>query len=140
MNCILGLFDVLGFTGFCENCDFLNAEKVLKIMDDFDVEQPKMVMSELDPDNQCPKEKAQTLTSQLKWVIFSDTVFVAMPVDQSIHPDDLETYLIFFTLTVKYINRRMFEIGLPVRGAVHIGNVLIFCRALLGLRSGSLRL
>ncbi len=43
MNCIFGLFDVLGFTSFCENCDLQKAEEVLKIMDDFDTDIPKMV-------------------------------------------------------------------------------------------------
>lgn len=38
MNCIFGLFDVLGFTSFCENCDWLRAERVLKVMDDFETE------------------------------------------------------------------------------------------------------
>lgn len=43
MNCIFGLFDVLGFTSFCENCDFTNAERVLKVMDDFETEIPEIV-------------------------------------------------------------------------------------------------
>jgi hypothetical protein len=48
MNCIFGLFDILGFTSFCEHCDSHNAETVFKIMDDFELEIPKMVFAGLD--------------------------------------------------------------------------------------------
>ena len=132
MNCIFGLFDVLGFTGFCENCDSQKVEKVLKIMDDFETDIPKMLFSSLDTKNTTPPEKIERVTSRLRWLTFSDTVFVAMPIDSSDHPDELKFNLIFFTILVAYINRRMFEIGLPVRGAVHIGDVIISKRCFAG--------
>src|ERR1039457_912265 len=120
MNCIFGLFDILGFTSFCEHCDAHNAETVFKIMDDFETEIPKMVSAGLDINNSIPPEKMEMVTSRLRWLVFSDTVFVAMPFDLSDHPDTLRFNLIFFTILVAHINRRMFEIGLPVRGAVHV--------------------
>jgi hypothetical protein len=129
MNCIFGLFDVLGFSGFCENCDPHNAEKVLKIMDDFETDIPKMVWAKFDPDNSAPQEKKDLVTSRLRWLIFSDTIFVAMPIDD---PDELKFNLFFFTLLAAFINRRMFEIGLPLRGAVHIGDVIISKRCFAG--------
>jgi hypothetical protein len=132
MNCIFGLFDVLGFTSFCENCDPQNAEKVLKIMDGFETEIPKIIFSNLDTKNTVPPEKNAQVISRLRWLTFSDTVFVAMPIDSADHPDTLKFNLIVFTILVAYINRRMFEIGLPVRGAVHIGDVIISKRCFAG--------
>jgi hypothetical protein len=119
MNCIFGLFDVLGFTSFCENCNFHNAESVLKTMDDFETEIPEILLDGLDANNNTPQGKKEQVKSRLKWLTFSDTIFVAMPIDLSVQPDTLKFNLIFFTILVAYINRRMFEIGLPVRGAVH---------------------
>src|ERR1700722_17864863 len=132
MNCIFGIFDVLGFTSFCESCDFQNAEKVLKIMDDFETEIPDILLVGLDTKNSIPQEKAEIVKRRLRWLTFSDTIFVAMPYDLSAHPDTLKFNLVFFTILTAYINRRMFEIGLPVRGALHMGDVLISKRCFAG--------
>ena len=101
-------------------------------MDDFETEIPKMVSAGLDINNSIPPEKMEMVTSRLRWLVFSDTVFVAMPFDLSDHPDTLRFNLIFFTILVAHINRRMFEIGLPVRGAVHVGDVLLGKRCFAG--------
>jgi hypothetical protein len=132
MYCIFGLFDVLGFKGFCENCDFSNAERVLKMMDDFETEIPEILLHGLDAKNDMPQDKIDLLKNRLKWLTFSDTIFVAMPLDLSAHPDATKFNLIFFTILSAFINRRMFEIGLPVRGAIHIGDVMISKRCFAG--------
>jgi hypothetical protein len=132
MNCIFGIFDVLGFASFCENCDSRNAERVFKVMDDFETEIPDILLHGLDAKNDTPQEKIDLLKNRLKWLTFSDTIFVAMPFELSDHPDAVKFNLIFFTILAAYINRRMFEIGLPVRGAVHIGDVLISKRCFAG--------
>lgn len=132
MNCIFGIFDVLGFTSFCEHCDLQNAEAVLRVMDDFEDEIPKMVVEALDATNSEAPEKKQILIDRLRWLTFSDTIFVALPYDLSAHPDELKFDLIYFTIVITYINRRMFEIGLPVRGAINIGDVIISKRCFAG--------
>ena len=132
MNYIFGLFDVLGFTSFCENCDSRDAERVLKMMDDFETEIPEILLHELDAKNDTPQEKIDLLKNRLKWLTFSDTIFVAMPLELSGHPDAVKFNLIFFTILAAYINRKMFEIGLPVRGAIHVGDVLISKRCFAG--------
>jgi hypothetical protein len=125
MNCIFGLFDVLGFKSFCENCDTREAETVFKIMDEFETEIPEILLTVLDIQGTATEEKKEMLKSRLHWLTFSDTIFVALPYDLSGHPDELKFNLLFFSMVVAYINRRMFEIGLPVRGAVHIGDVAL---------------
>jgi hypothetical protein len=132
MNCIFGLFDVLGFTSFCENCEPQDAEKVFKIMDDFETEIPEILLHGLDARNDTPQEKIDLLKNRLKWLTFSDTIFVAMPFDLSEHPDALKFNLIFFTVLTAYVNRKMFENGLPLRGTVHIGDVMISKRCFAG--------
>jgi hypothetical protein len=132
MDYIFGIFDVLGFTGFCENCDPQNAEVVLKTMDNFEKEIPNIVVEALDVTGSEAQDKKQKLKERLCWLTFSDTVFVALPYDLSAHPDKLKFELIFFTAVISYINRRMFEIGLPIRGAVHIGDIIISQRCFAG--------
>ncbi|HEY3914883.1 MAG TPA: hypothetical protein VGN61_10395, partial [Verrucomicrobiae bacterium] len=132
MNCIFGLFDVLGFTSFCENCDFPSAERVLKIIDDFETKVPELLLRGLDPENNVPQEKIDLVKKRLKWLTFSDTVFVAMPLEQSDHPEATKFNLIFFTILTAYINRKMFELGLPLRGTVHVGDVVVSQRCFAG--------
>ena len=132
MNCIFGIFDVLGFTSFCENCEPQAAEKVLKIIDDFETEIPRLLWQHFDPDNQAPQDKKDMVTSRLRWLTFSDTVFMAMPLEADDQPDTVKFNLLFFTMLVAYINRRMFEIGLPMRGAIHVGNVTVSRRCFAG--------
>jgi len=132
MNCIFGIFDVLGFTSFCENCELSAAESVLKIIDDFETEIPRLVWQHFDPDNQVPQDKKDMVTSRLRWLTFSDTVFMAMPQESADQPDTVKFNLLFFTMLVAYINRRMFEIGLPMRGAIHVGNVTVSRRCFAG--------
>jgi hypothetical protein len=55
-----------------------------------------------------------------------------MPLDLSGNPEAVKFNLIFFTVLAACINRRMFEIGLPVRGAIHIGDVIISKRCFAG--------
>jgi hypothetical protein len=132
MDCIFGIFDVLGFTSFCENCEAVEAEKVLKIMDEFESEIPKLFMSAMDPRETAPPEKRQIVIDRLRWLTFSDTIFVAMPISPSDKPDALKFNMIFFMLLTSYISRRMFEIGLPMRGAIHTGNVTVSKRCFAG--------
>jgi hypothetical protein len=101
-------------------------------MDDFETDYPPMIWAGLDTRNSAPLEKKEMITSRLRWLTFSDTVFVAMPINLSDQSDTLRFNLIFFTILVAYINRRMFEIGLPVRGAVHIGDAIISKRSFAG--------
>lgn len=132
MNCIFGIFDILGFKSFCENCPPQDAEKVLKIMDDFETTVPKTVMDALDTQGKVPQEKRDIILRRLSWLTFSDTVFVAIPYDMAEHPDKLKFNLIFFTILVIHINRQMFEIGLPMRGAIHTGDITISKRCYAG--------
>ena len=132
MNCIFGIFDVLGFTGFCEHCDFQSAEAVLKTIDNFEKEIPETVVEALDTTNSEARDKKEMLKERLRWLTFSDTVFVALPYNLSDHRDELKFNLIFFTAVTAYINRRMFEIGLPMRGAIHTGDIIISERCYAG--------
>src|SRR6478736_4104166 len=132
MNCIFGLFDILGFKSFCDNCDPKNSEAVFAILDGFETDVPEMVWLELGNGQKPPPDKAAIISNRIRWLIFSDTVFVAMPIEDSDHPDTLRFNLIFFAILVNYINRRMFEIGLPVRGCLHIGEVFLGKRSFAG--------
>ena len=96
MNCIFGIFDVLGFTGFCEHCDFQSAEAVLKTIDNFEKEIPETVVEALDTTNSEAQDKKEMLKERLRWLTFSDTVFVALPYNLSDHRDELKFNLFFY--------------------------------------------
>lgn len=57
---------------------------------------------------------------------------MAMPLETDDKPDTVKFNLIFFTMLVAYINRRMFEIGLPMRGAIHVGETTVSQRCFAG--------
>ncbi len=101
-------------------------------MDDFETEIPEILLHGLDARSDTPQDKIDLLKNRLKWLTFSDTIFVAMPFERSDHPNTVKFNLIFFTILAAFIHRRMFEIGLPVRGAVHIGDVIISKRCFAG--------
>ena len=132
MNCIFGFFDVLGFTSFCEHCDLNSTEHVLKVIDEFETEIPATLIRALDVQGNVPEDKKELLKNRLKWLTFSDSVFVAMQIDRTTNTEGRKFDLIFFMLLIAYINRRMFELGLPLRGTVHIGDVLVSKRCFAG--------
>ncbi len=132
MNCIFGIFDVLGFTSFCEHCGTLDAEKVFRVMDNFEAEIPEILLHGLYTEGESSKEKIDSLKKRLRWLTFSDTIFVALPFELSDKPNNLKFTMIFFTTLAAYINRKMFEMGLPVRGTLHIGDAIMSRRCFAG--------
>jgi hypothetical protein len=95
MKCVFGIFDILGFTSFCRNCEPQMAEAVLKILDELEIEIPRQLWLQFDPENKIPPEKKELVTNRLRWLIFSDTILVAMPLEDSAHPDTLKFNLLF---------------------------------------------
>ncbi len=132
MNYIFGIFDVLGFTSFCENCDSRSAEGVLKIMDEFETTLPEAFFHALDESGKVSQDKKESVTRRLTWLTFSDTIFVAIPFDQSVPSNTQSFNMVFFVALVILINRRMFELGLPLRGSVHIGEAVVSKRCFAG--------
>jgi len=93
-------------------------------MDEFETEIPETLLTALDLQKNAPKDKKDILKNRLRWLTFSDTIFVTLPYDLAAQPEELKFNLLFFSMLVAHINRRMFEIGLPIRGAVHTFNCL----------------
>ncbi len=101
-------------------------------MDDFEAVIPEILLHDLDARKNVTQDKIDLIKNRLKWLTFSDTIFVAMPFEPSDHPNAVKFNLIFFMILAAYINRRMFEIGLPVRGTVHVGDVMVSKRCFAG--------
>jgi len=76
------------------------------------------------------KELRDAVIEQMKWVSFSDTILLALPVSQERWPDDplntREVFTwIFFLMAVQFVHSELFSAGLPTRGAIDYGKYYI---------------
>ncbi len=121
---IVAYLDILGYTSFLENNEPEGAaQTVLEIL----LAAPKTaeeahlsIFQGADI-----KEYAQTLLNGLKWLIYSDSILVALPCPKTSGPDEksLKWTLLLVFLSVLY--RHLFDCGLPIRGAVALGSYFI---------------
>lgn len=117
----VALFDILGFRGFLkENKASVIAEQVLSLISDIPnaMEQQAQFMA---PDCQPFKE----LLADLKWLVFSDTILSYINLPPAVSREAQFTRLFWFLSSCLNLNRQMFEIGLPLRGAIDTGSFMI---------------
>jgi hypothetical protein len=122
----IAIFDVLGFKSFCQNnTDQKVAEAVLGIVDSI----PEVMRTILGQSlGQKDKALEEHLLSPISWLVFSDTIVVALPQIKVSQNDTVYTYLIACSV----LNRLMFDHGLPVRGAIYFGDLALGNRCIAG--------
>ena len=124
----IGVFDVLGFQSFCaNNSDQKIAEEVLRYIDFVPEGMPELLARSLSRGQIKTYEHAKALLSHIKWLVFSDTIVVVLPNAEK-EKDLLREYVAACAI----LNRTMFERGLPVRGAMHLGEFVIGNRCIAG--------
>lgn len=64
------------------------------------------------------------IIDNINWLVFSDTVLLTLPVDDSDPYLRHKAWLIFFTACIG-LQDRLFEAGLPVRGAIDFGKFFV---------------
>src|SRR5580704_1600616 len=121
MDCIFGFFDILGYKSFCENCDDEKAMHVLSLIEGFKSEMVRLLTMGFTAK---PELIERTITP-IKWLTFSDSIFLAIPINMDVSEEVRFQQLTVFVTTCIVLNGTMFHYGLPVRGVIHRGNVLM---------------
>jgi hypothetical protein len=114
---LVGFFDILGFQSFLKkNKDpQLAADTVLRIIKNI----PTTVDSKT---NKFFADLVSHRPRRRSWLIFSDTIVLTVP----IFPDDSDnaraTVLVEFVSASSFLLKHMFDVGLPLRGALAYGD------------------
>lgn len=127
MNDLLGYFDILGFRSFCvNNAAETAAKKVLDTIESLDTVIPAIL-------NRTRREPIPSaVLPDLRWLIFSDTVFVSLSFERSRTPEDRISRAFLFLVACSALQRSMFEVGLPLRGVIHTGHFVATQRCFAG--------
>jgi hypothetical protein len=119
---IIGFFDILGYQSFLENNEVGDAVKT--VLDSF-LTMPKQCRDHFDQILGKKDERANQILDEIESLIFSDTILLTCPYNSA---DDDETKLVRW-LILNYqaatLQRKMFDSGLPVRGAISHGDYII---------------
>lgn len=120
---IIGWFDILGFKKMLSNAsiEYLNQEIVPR----FEDLRENIIGKILDKEAQHADVKAEL--NKVDMLVISDTLAVICPLSTPARPSWLAFLEYARTLSVS-----MFEVGLPVRGAVTVGNVCVRSWGLFG--------
>lgn len=115
-NGLIGFFDILGYQSFLENNDAETAAlEVLDIINNIGT----IVSSGLIASLRDPNEKQKKMVESIQWLVFSDTILMAMEWNESLHD------FVGFGIAAIRLCREMFDFGLPLRGAIGSGRYLI---------------
>jgi hypothetical protein len=132
---LVGLFDVLGYQNILErNEPEFIAEKVMPVMLNVDSDVNNTLNEVLDKPRSAGEklwEVAAQVTKKIEWLVFSDTILIVLQVDsaKSImtgdHARSHSVHWLIFVSTCNILQRKLFEAGLPLRGAIDFGKYYI---------------
>lgn len=119
---IVGFFDILGYQSLLEKNEPEEiAETVLPFLAGIKSE----VLDDLKTRNISYKEELIIMVRDyIKWLVFSDTILLTMPIQESDRNINLILWGIFFTVS-KRLQTKMFRNGLPLRAAISYGKFYI---------------
>ena len=135
---LIGFFDILGYKSLLENNEpEIIADSVLPLLTNINKIVPdflknKVQKSILSTLEKLPSEKYNpqdleilmySIVDEIKWLIFSDSILLSMPID-SIDREHFIKIGVFFTVCT-YLLRGMCDAGLPLRGAIDFGKYCI---------------
>ena len=120
-NGIFGLFDILGFKAFCKQNNPKDCRSILEFLDFLDED----LRSQLSSIFQGNRHDAISFFSEYRWLIFSDTIFIALPFQKNPEEVTNQTKLFMFVAICAILNRQMFQIGFPLRGVIHTGDFIV---------------
>ena len=116
-NGLIGFFDILGYQSFLENNDAETAaSEVLHTINSIDTK----VSSGLIASVKEPGEELKEVVDSIQWLVFSDTILMAMEWDEA----STHKWAVF-TAAALELCRQMFDFGLPLRGAIKNGKYLV---------------
>lgn len=115
---IVGFFDILGYQSFLENNEASEAViGVLNALLGMPAKARQMCLCVSDDE-----ELWKRFFSQIHPLIFSDTILLSIPFDSK--DDELSKKAKWFALLLQtmVLQRQLFDFGLPIRGAVAVGD------------------
>jgi len=122
----IGYFDILGYQSFLENNEAeLALSEVVGIITNIDKHVTTTILENLGhtskaPESKDPQAEFRRNLEEIKWLIFSDTVLMLMEDEgPDLFPQMFRA--ISFSLAVGVLFRNMFDLGLPLRGAIGRG-------------------
>ena len=119
---IVGFFDILGYQNLLENNE---PEEIAETVLPFFAGIKSEVLDDLKKRNISYKEELIIMVRDyIKWLVFSDTILLTMPIQKSDRELNLILWGIFFMVS-KRLQTMMFRNGLPLRAAISYGKFYI---------------
>ncbi len=119
----VGFFDILGYQNLLENSgeNLAGPAIVLKHIKD----NPAKVLEKMSEIAAYAPAQLNAIVSDLKTVVFSDTLLLTLRCDKNLLDTDVYARWIIFTHATALLQRKMFDNGLPIRGAIAFGEYLV---------------
>jgi hypothetical protein len=125
---LLGWLDILGYSSFVENSDLAYAGEIIREVIATAQSSSGERIDSIVADFQAPQEYREKLANVVretknstKWIIFADTIVLALSVPQSEPSSKARLRLATFFEQAKNLTAEFFFAGLPVRGAISFG-------------------
>jgi hypothetical protein len=130
----VGFFDILGYTNLLERNEPESiAEQVVPLLTETkdrgldrisSVIEKAMARRDGSPKYCLPAEDVHAMVDDLNWLLFSDTILITMPTDESL---DLQGALRWgiFDMACVMLQAELFRAGLPLRGAIDFGRFFV---------------
>jgi len=131
---LVGLFDILGYQQMLLANDVASTARIVV---DVLGEVPNHVVSELFEDQGLEPADDLEAWSELEpyfesvvreemgWLLFSDSILVSLPIDLDDEISLWGTKVVAFVQVCSFLLRRMFDVGLPLRGGISFGEFFI---------------
>jgi hypothetical protein len=127
---LIGFFDILGYQNLLErNEPETIAEEVIPILSNIG----EMVTNSLTDFHKAIAntgisetsiERNEKIIGALRWLVFSDTVLLTLPIED-IDPDVVNIPWFIFLVAAIFLQNSLFKAGLPTRGAIDHGKFFI---------------
>lgn len=117
---LIAIYDVLGFSSFCNDCaDEEAAELVMTTIDLVPEGMTGLLSRGMGGGEET--EESYELVSRLNWNVFSDTIITTLPESYAVSSSSLALFL----MAGAAFNRLMFDRGLPLRGSIQFGDFIL---------------
>jgi hypothetical protein len=131
---LVGLFDILGYQQMLLANDVTSTARIVV---DVLGEVPNHVVSELFEDqgleptgdleawSELEPYFKSVVRDEMGWLLFSDSILVSLPIDLEGGISLWGTKVVAFVQVCSFLLRRMFDVGLPLRGGISFGEFFI---------------
>ncbi len=121
---IVGFFDILGYQSFLENNDVgMAVRAVLEALSAEDIAVRENVKKFFAGGTN--EEFVSQVLSEMESLVFSDTILLTSPYGLADHVDKKSIHWLIYLIYVATLQNRLFKFGLPIRGAIAVGEYIV---------------